>query len=47
MDITKLPWRVVRVRIANVSNLIHPMHLHGHDFAVLAKDGEPLKNPSR
>ena len=36
---------VVRVRIANVSNLIHPMHLHGHDFAVLAKDGEPLKNP--
>lgn len=36
---------VVRVRIANVSNLIHPMHLHGHDFVVLAKDGEPLKAP--
>lgn len=36
---------VVRVRIANVSNLIHPMHLHGHDFVVLAKDGEPLKTP--
>lgn len=34
---------VVRVRIANVPNLIHPMHLHGHDFVVLAKDGEPLK----
>jgi FtsP/CotA-like multicopper oxidase with cupredoxin domain len=36
---------VVRVRVANVSNLIHPMHLHGHDFVVLAKDGEPLKTP--
>ncbi len=36
---------VVRIRIANVSNLVHPMHLHGHDFVVLAKDGEPLKTP--
>ncbi|MBI5628320.1 MAG: multicopper oxidase domain-containing protein, partial [Candidatus Rokubacteria bacterium] len=36
---------VVRIRIANVSNLVHPMHLHGHDFVVLAKDGEPLKAP--
>jgi FtsP/CotA-like multicopper oxidase with cupredoxin domain len=36
---------VVRVRIANVSNFTHPMHLHGHDFVVLAKDGEPLRSP--
>lgn len=36
---------VVRIRIANVSNLVHPMHLHGHDFVVLAKDGEPLRTP--
>ena len=35
----------VRIRIANVSNLNHPMHLHGHDFVVLAKDGEPLRVP--
>lgn len=33
---------VVRVRIVNISNLAHPMHLHGHDFKVVAKDGEPL-----
>ena len=43
-------WRVkrgevVRARIANVSNFTHPMHLHGHDFVVLAKDGEPLRSP--
>lgn len=37
--------QVVRIRIANVSNFTHPMHLHGHDFVVLAKDGEPLPRP--
>lgn len=41
------PWTVrkgdlVRVRIVNISNLTHPMHLHGQDFKVVAKDGEPL-----
>jgi FtsP/CotA-like multicopper oxidase with cupredoxin domain len=40
------PWTVqqgdlVRVRIVNVSNLVHPMHLHGQDFKIIAKDGEP------
>lgn len=33
---------VVRVRLVNISNLVHPMHLHGHDFKVVAKDGEPI-----
>ncbi len=42
------PWTVkqgdlVRVRIVNISNLGHPMHLHGQDFKVIAKDGEPLR----
>lgn len=42
------PWTVkqgdlVRVRLVNISNLAHPMHLHGHDFKVVAKDGEPLR----
>lgn len=42
------PWEVaegelIRVRIINISNLAHPMHLHGHDFTVIAKDGEPIK----
>jgi FtsP/CotA-like multicopper oxidase with cupredoxin domain len=43
------PWTVrqgdlVRVRIANISNLAHPMHLHGQEFKVIAKDGEPLRD---
>jgi FtsP/CotA-like multicopper oxidase with cupredoxin domain len=33
---------LVRVRIVNPSQTIHPMHLHGHDFKVVAKDGEPI-----
>jgi FtsP/CotA-like multicopper oxidase with cupredoxin domain len=42
------PWTVregdlVRVRIINISNLAHPMHLHGGDFTVIAKDGEPIR----
>lgn len=32
----------VRVRLINISNLAHPMHLHGHDFRVLAIDGHPV-----
>ena len=34
---------LVRVRIVNISNLVHPMHLHGGDFTVVAKDGEPIR----
>jgi FtsP/CotA-like multicopper oxidase with cupredoxin domain len=45
---SKPAWTVkegdlVRVRIVNISNLVHPMHLHGHDFTVVAKDGEPVR----
>ncbi|MBN2981766.1 multicopper oxidase family protein [Cohnella algarum] len=36
---------VVRIRMANISNGIHPMHLHGHDFRVVAQDGHPFANP--
>lgn len=36
---------LVRVRLANISNGIHPMHLHGHDFRIIAKDGHPLPAP--
>ncbi|WP_229725681.1 multicopper oxidase family protein [Calditerricola satsumensis] len=36
---------LVRLRLANISNGIHPMHLHGHDFRILAKDGHPLPTP--
>lgn len=42
------PWTVregdlVRVRMMNISNLTHPMHLHGGDFTLVAKDGEPIR----
>lgn len=33
---------VVRVRLVNPSQTIHPMHLHGQDFKIVAKDGEPV-----
>ncbi len=38
---------LVRVRFLNPSQTIHPMHLHGMDMAVVAKDGEPLAEPQR
>lgn len=34
---------LVRVRLINISNLTHPMHLHGGDFTVVAKNGEPIR----
>lgn len=36
---------LVRIRLANISNGIHPMHLHGHDFRIIAKDGHPVSTP--
>lgn len=35
----------VRLRLINVSNAAHPMHLHGMDFRVIAKDGHPVERP--
>lgn len=35
----------VRIRLINISNLSHPMHLHGHDFRVIAIDGHPVSRP--
>lgn len=39
--------QLVRLRFINPSQTIHPMHLHGMDMAVVAKDGEPLTQPQR
>jgi FtsP/CotA-like multicopper oxidase with cupredoxin domain len=36
---------LVRVRFANVTNMTHPMHLHGHWFRWIAQDGVPLARP--
>lgn len=35
----------IRVRMANLGGLYHPMHLHGGHFKVVAKDGFPLAQP--
>jgi len=35
----------VRLRLINISQDMHPMHLHGHDFRVIAMDGHPLPQP--
>jgi FtsP/CotA-like multicopper oxidase with cupredoxin domain len=34
---------VVRMRIANSSGEVHPMHLHGHHALVLSRDGVPAR----
>ena len=35
----------VLFRLVGAGQFTHPMHLHGTDFRVLAKDGHPLKAP--
>ncbi|UOF92293.1 multicopper oxidase family protein [Fodinisporobacter ferrooxydans] len=32
----------VKITFTNQSNFIHPMHLHGHTFQVLSRNGNPL-----
>ncbi len=32
----------VRLRIANIGQFVHPMHLHGFSFKVVATDGHPV-----
>ena len=45
--ITARQGQLVRLRIINPSQTLHPMHLHGLDMAVIAKDGEALAQPQR
>jgi FtsP/CotA-like multicopper oxidase with cupredoxin domain/plastocyanin len=35
----------VLVRLANVGTLLHPLHLHGYHFTVIAQDGAPVAKP--
>jgi len=38
----------VRLRLINVSTMsFHPMHLHGHQFKVVAADGNPIPEPAQ
>lgn len=32
----------VRIRLINMGNLVHAMHLHGHSFKIIATDGNPV-----
>jgi FtsP/CotA-like multicopper oxidase with cupredoxin domain len=34
--------QLVKIRLENQSDLYHPIHLHGHSFMVLARNGQPL-----
>jgi FtsP/CotA-like multicopper oxidase with cupredoxin domain len=34
--------QVVHLRIINDTTVVHPMHLHGHTFAVLKRNGHAL-----
>ena len=47
VGLTVRQCELVRLRFINPSQTIHPMHLHGMDMAVFAKDGEPLHSPQR
>jgi FtsP/CotA-like multicopper oxidase with cupredoxin domain len=35
----------VLIHMANDGSMLHPMHLHGYHFEVVAQDGFPLQNP--
>ncbi len=35
----------VLIHMANDGSMLHPMHLHGYHFEVVAQDGFPLENP--
>jgi FtsP/CotA-like multicopper oxidase with cupredoxin domain len=33
------------IRLANVGQMLHPIHLHGYHFTVMAQDGAPVQRP--
>lgn len=36
----------VRLRLINAGYLTHTMHLHGHEFKIIASDGQPVNSPA-
>ncbi|WP_152394256.1 multicopper oxidase family protein [Paenibacillus guangzhouensis] len=36
----------VRIRLINAGYITHTMHLHGHEFKVIASDGQPVNSPA-
>lgn len=37
--------QTVHIRMIGASEMMHPMHLHGHFFNIVAEDGHPLAQP--
>jgi manganese oxidase len=37
--------QTVLIRLANVGQMLHPLHLHGYHFTVVDQDGFPLDHP--
>lgn len=37
----------IHVRLINIGELVHPMHMHGHFFTEVAEDGQMLTNPQK
>lgn len=37
----------IRIRLYNASNTSHPMHLHGHDFVVVSRNGHEVPEGAR
>jgi len=35
----------VRIRLANLGQAMHPMHLHGYHFKIVGTDGNPVEGP--
>lgn len=35
----------VRLRLINAGYMSHKLHLHGHEYQIVATDGQPLKDP--
>jgi FtsP/CotA-like multicopper oxidase with cupredoxin domain len=39
--------QTIHIRLINIGELVHPMHLHGHFFTEVAQDGQMLANPQK
>ena len=37
----------IRIRLYNASNANHPMHLHGHDFVIVSRNGHEVPREAR
>ena len=37
--------QTVRIRLANLGQMLHPIHLHGYHFTVVARDGAEVQRP--